>query len=157
VLTEAASILAMLVPDATFWSRFLALTATGPDLLGAVCQHMSGIDRKALHSVDRAMRVAMKATVTGISCSPHTLPIHRKLHEVFPNLSSMAVCIVKPDGQSLMVEEWRVYLQQLASSSELLLNRLRHLSLEIQPANMTEAAAIQAILELLTKWARSVS
>jgi hypothetical protein len=138
-----------------FWARFLDLTTIGPDLLSVVSQHMSGSDRKSLHSVNRAMRTAMNATVTSIRCSQFTLPTHQQLHEVFPNLSSLDLCI---EGLSwrLLVSEWRVYLQQLAGSSELLLSKLKHLSLTIRPANMTDAAAIQAILELLARWATSI-
>jgi hypothetical protein len=139
----------------TFWECFVSLSATGPDLLSAVCQHMSNVDRKSLHSVNRAMRMAMNATVTSISCSERTLPTHQELHQVFPNLASMAVSFaVEPDGfggPRLNVDEWRGRFQQLASSSELLLKKLRHLSLAIYPANMTEVEQIQPILELLTR------
>jgi hypothetical protein len=140
----------MLGPADTFWARFLAIIATGPDLLSAVCQHMSSIDRKSLHSVNRAMRAAMNATVTTMRCNQRTLPSNQQLHEVFPNASSLTVCI---EGFRMNMNEWRTYLQQLAVNSALLLARLRHLHLTVQPAKMTEAAEIQAILEFLTRYA----
>jgi hypothetical protein len=142
----------LLGPADTFWARLLDLTATVPDLLSAVCQHMSNFDRKSLHSVNRAMRAAMNATVTRISCTQHTLPAHQQLHEVFPNLSAMAVRFLGTDARWVWVDEWSVYLQQLASSSELLLNRLAHLSLTIRP---TYEAEVLPILDLLTRWASS--
>jgi hypothetical protein len=138
----------MLGSSDTFWERFLDLTSSGPDMLTAVCQHMSSVERQALHSVNRAMRTAMNATVTTICCSQITLPTHQQLHEVFPNLSSMHLCI---NGVNLLLNDWQVHLRQLVHSSQLLLNKLRHLSLVIRPARMVEAAEIQTILELLTR------
>jgi hypothetical protein len=140
----------MLRPDDAFWARLLDLTTKGPDMLGAVCQHLSRIDRKSLHSVSRAMRTAMNATVTSIHCSQLTLPTYQQLHEVFPNASSMALS-VEGSNWDRYVSVWPGYLQRLVSSSQLLLSRLSHLSLTIRPVNMTKAAAIEAILKLLTR------
>jgi hypothetical protein len=134
----------MLGPANTLWARFLDLAANGPDLLCVVCQHMSSVERQALHSVNRAMRVAMNATVTSIRCSERTLPTHQQLHEVFPNLSSVDLCI---DGRN-----WQLHLRRLMNSCELLLNKLRHLSLTTtHTARITAVADIQVILKLLTR------
>jgi hypothetical protein len=149
----AAPMSAMLGPADTFWARLLDLTATEPDLLGAVCHHLSSVEKQSLHGANRVMRTAMNATVTSISCTQHTLPTHQRLHEVFPNLSSMALCILGTDDQYIRVDEWRGYLRQLESNSEPLLNKLRHLSLKILSTDMADEAGIQAILQLLTKCA----
>jgi hypothetical protein len=138
-------------PADTFWARFLDLTASGPDLLTAVCQRLSSVERQALHGVNRAMRVAMNATVTSIRCSQLTLPTHQQLHEVFPNLLSQDLRVA-----GYWVDGWRVPLQQLAGSSGPLLTKLRHLSVTVRPANMTDAADIQVILKLLARCAGQV-
>jgi hypothetical protein len=135
----------------TFWHPFLALTNTGPDLLTTVCRHLSNADRQSLHSVSQAMRLSMNATVTAIRCSQHNLPTHQQLHAVFPNATSLTMPVGMEHGDPrFRVDGWRFYLQQLASSSEPLLKRLRHLSLTI-PAEVTGARDLQPVVELLTR------
>jgi hypothetical protein len=147
----------MLGPDdtpETFWARFLAMAAAVPDLLSAVSHHMRSIDRKSLHGVNCAMRAAMNATVKSIRCSELTLPTHQQLHEVFPNACSMDLCVegfISEEG--LFVNDLRVHLQQLVSSSEALLNGLKHLSVTLRLLHPETTTDGQAILALLTRYA----
>jgi hypothetical protein len=145
VLTVAG---AMLERADVFWARFLDLATTSPDLLSTVCKHLTSMERQSLRGVNRAMRVAMNATVTSVRCSELTTPTGQQLHEVFPHLSSMRLCV-----QASVVDGWRVPLLQLVGNSALLLGKLRHLTLVVRPAPMTDATEIEVILELLARCA----
>jgi hypothetical protein len=60
------------------------------------------------------MRLAMIATVTSFRCCQLTLPTQQ---EVFPSVASMDLC-VEAYGWDFGSEDFRFYLQQLASNSE---------------------------------------
>jgi hypothetical protein len=140
-------------PDtpATLWARFIDLIATCPDLLSAVCQHMSSIERQSMRGIDRAMRVAMNATVSVIRCTQVTMPTHQQLHMLFPNASSMDLYVQRYYQCGFRESEWRVCLKQLARSNEPLLAKLRHLSLTVRPVTLNKEGDGQAILELLAR------
>jgi hypothetical protein len=93
----------------------------------------------------------MNATVTSIRCCQLDLPTHQQLHEVFPNLASVDLCVEGRFSWHGEPSDWHVHLQQLASSNGMLLNKLKHFSLAVRPVDLTASADIQAILELLTR------
>jgi hypothetical protein len=137
------------VPDSagSFWSRFMELISTTPELLPIiVCKQLSEEDQRVLRAVNRAMRVALNATVTHIRCCCKALAAHQHLHEVFPNLSSMAVI------EQYDVDELREVLQHLARVSSRMLAKLQYLSLSV-PMELTiedEAGPIWEVVNRCT-------
>jgi hypothetical protein len=102
------------------------LISTTPELLPIVCTKLSEGDRRALRAVNRAVRVALNATVTHIRCCCKALASHQRLHEVkFPNLSSLAV------DERYSVDDTMEVVQHLARGSARVLAKLQHLSLSV--------------------------
>jgi hypothetical protein len=137
--------------SAYLWARLLDLINTTPELLCDICKHLSQSEQEALRGVNRAMRLAINATVSRVSWpgswrGQGGLQPQQQLHAVFPNLTALS------GGDMHDLDRARDYLYLLASSScPLLLHNLQHLGLEV-PAAMTVAPATTLIWQLVRRY-----
>jgi hypothetical protein len=123
----------------SFWASFLDLCNAGPDLLGLVCQHLTRAEQHALRGVNCAMRRAMNATVTCITCGEATLPTHDLL-AVFPNASKL---VLESADAALF--------QQVASGNARLLARVHHLIIDTCTQLIEAADFLPAMLAMLSR------
>jgi hypothetical protein len=126
-----------------FWARFLELSEAGPaDLLRLVCNHLTRNQRQALRGVDRAMRRAVNAAMTCVTCGEEAPPT-QDLPSVFPSASSLDLHLTSDAACAL--------LEQLASNNARLLANLRHLSADMCVTMVEGPAFIAAMLELFRR------
>jgi hypothetical protein len=134
------------MPDSTDTSAIFSLGHfVGSDLLNLICQHLGRDERQALRGVNHALRRAMNAAVSRVTCAEATLAAPDLL-DVFPNAASLHLNLASATDACALLE-------RMVSGKARLLARLRHISIHTSGEAVESAAFIPAVSAMLSRWA----